>query len=180
MSTLPPAGGARPSPLRWGILGFLFLSTVLNYVDRQTLSLLAPQIQRELDMSDLDYAQVVQLFLIAYTAAYLVVGRVTDWLGSRLSLALFVAWWSLANMAAGLVTTVGQLGVARFFLGLGEAGNYTAAPKAVSEWFPPKERAFGVGVYTAGAMVGATIAPPRSAIWPTPMAGGPRSWLRAR
>jgi ACS family hexuronate transporter-like MFS transporter len=151
---------ADRSRLRWAILALLFASTVLNYVDRQTLSILAPEVQRDLGMSDLDYARVVQYFLIAYTLAYLGAGWVTDRLGPRLTLALFVGWWSLANMATGLVRNTAQLGLARTALGLGEAGNYTAAPKAVSEHFPPEERAFALGTYTAGAMVGATIAPP--------------------
>lgn len=145
---------------RWIVLAMLFGSTILNYVDRQTLSILAAEVQRDLGMSVLDYARVVQLFLIAYTLAYLGAGWVTDRLGTKLSLALFVGWWSLANMLTGLVQNVGQLGLARAALGLGEAGNYTAAPKAVSEQFPPHERGFAVGVYTAGAMIGATIAPP--------------------
>lgn len=149
-----------PARIRWGILALLFASTVLNYIDRQTLSILAPTVQAELGMSDTDYAGVVQLFLIAYTLAYLVVGWITDKLGPKLALAGFVAWWSIANMVTGLVQSAGQLGAARFFLGLGEAGNYVAAPKTVSERFPPKERGFAVGVYTAGAMVGATLAPP--------------------
>ncbi|MEG3182040.1 MFS transporter [Sphingomonas sp. LT1P40] len=149
-----------PHRVRWAILALLFFSTVLNYVDRQTLSILATTIQADLGMSDTDYAGVVQLFLIAYTLAYLVVGWITDKLGPKLALAGFVAWWSIANMVTGLVSSVGQLGAARFLLGLGEAGNYVAAPKTVSERFPPHERGFAVGVYTAGAMVGATIAPP--------------------
>lgn len=156
------AADARPAPgrLRWVILALLFASTVLNYVDRQTLSILASQVQSDLGMSDMDYARVVQFFLIAYTFAYLGAGWVTDKLGTKLSLALFVGWWSLANMLSGLVQTAGQLGAARAALGLGEAGNYTAAPKAVSEHFPPAERGLAVGIYTAGAMVGATVAPP--------------------
>jgi len=145
---------------RWAILALLFASTVLNYVDRQTLSILAPVVQRDLGMSDLDYARVVQYFLIAYTLAFLGAGWVTDRLGPKVTLALFVGWWSLANMATGLARTTAHLGLARTALGLGEAGNYTAAPKAVSEHFPPEERAFAIGTYTAGAMVGATISPP--------------------
>jgi ACS family hexuronate transporter-like MFS transporter len=156
-----PIGEIKPpNPLRWAILALLFASTVLNYVDRQTLSILAPMVQRDLGMNDIGYANVVQLFLIAYTIAYLVAGWLTDRLGTRLSLALFVGWWSLANMATGFVRTAGALGGARAMLGLGEAGNYTAGPKAVSEHFPPRERGFAFGTYTAGAMVGATIAPP--------------------
>jgi ACS family hexuronate transporter-like MFS transporter len=154
-TTLP-----RYSQRRWIVLCMLFASTVLNYVDRQTLSILADHVQRELAMSVLDYAHVVQLFLIAYTVAYLGAGWLTDRLGTRLSMALFVGWWSLANMLTGLVQNVTQLGAARANLGLGEAGNYTAGPKAVSEQFPAHERGFAIGVYTAGAMIGAAIAPP--------------------
>lgn len=145
---------------RWWILGLLFLSTVLNYVDRQTLSVLARTIQTDLHLSDLDYSTVVQVFLFAYTLAYLVVGRVTDWMGTRWSMALFIGWWSIANMLTGFVRSLRELAGCRFLLGLGEAGNYTAAPKSVGEWFEPKDRGLAVGIYTAGAMVGATIAPP--------------------
>ena len=150
----------QPSRRRWAILALLFASTILNYVDRQTLSILAASIQGELGMTDGDYARIVQVFLFTYTLAYLGAGWVTDRLGTKLSLALFVGWWSIANMLTGLVQNVTQLGAARAALGLGEAGNYTAGPKAVSEHFPPAERGFAVGVYTAGAMIGATIAPP--------------------
>ncbi|PXA98653.1 MFS transporter [Nostoc sp. 3335mG] len=159
--TVVPTGTAGPpNRLRWAILALLFGSTVLNYVDRQTLSILAPLVQRELAIDDIGYAHIVQLFLIAYTFAYLVSGWLTDRLGTRMALALFVGWWSLANIATGFVRNATQLGAARAMLGLGEAGNYTAAPKAVSEHFPPRERGFALGLYTAGAMVGATIAPP--------------------
>jgi len=151
---------SAPSRMRWAILALLFASTVLNYVDRQTLSILAPMVQRDLGMDDIGYAHVVQLFLIAYTIAYLLAGWLTDRLGTRLALALFVGWWSLANMATGLVRSAGALGGARAMLGLGEAGNYTAGPKAISEHFPARERGLAFGTYTAGAMVGATIAPP--------------------
>lgn len=150
----------QPSRRRWAVLGLLFVSTILNYVDRQTLSILATHIQDELSMSTSDYARIVQVFLLTYTIAYFLAGWVTDWLGTKRGLALFVAWWSLANMLTGLVQNLTQLGLARGALGLGEAGNYTAGPKAVSENFPPAERGFAVGIYTAGAMVGATIAPP--------------------
>lgn len=151
---------SAPNRMRWAILALLFASTVLNYVDRQTLSILAPLVQRDLGMDDLGYARIVQLFLIAYTVAYLLAGWLTDRLGTRMALALFVGWWSLANMATGFVRSAGALGGARAMLGLGEAGNYTAGPKAISQHFPASERGFAFGTYTAGAMVGATIAPP--------------------
>jgi ACS family hexuronate transporter-like MFS transporter len=155
---------ARPSRTRWTILALLFAATVLNYVDRQTLSILAVDVQRDLGIDDAGYARIVQYFLIAYTLAYLVVGWITDKLGAKWTLAIFLGWWSLANMATGWVRNAAQLGFARTMLGLGEPGVYTAGPKAVAEHFPPKERGFAIGVYTAGAMVGATIAPPLIAL----------------
>ena len=106
------------------------------------------------------YARIVQYFLIAYAVSYLGAGWITDKLGAKLTLTLFLGWWSLANMATGWVRNASQLGFARMMLGLGEPGVYTAGPKAVAEHFPPAERGFAIGVYTAGAMIGATIAPP--------------------
>ena len=150
----------RVSRLRWGILALLFAATVLNYVDRQTLSILASQVQKDLGIDDVGYARVVQMFLVAYALSYLGAGWVTDKLGAKLTLTLFLGWWSLANMATGWVRNASQLGFARLMLGLGEPGVYTAGPKAVAEHFPVAERGFAIGVYTAGAMVGATIAPP--------------------
>ena len=138
----------------------LLAATVLNYVDRQTLSILASQVQKELGIDDIGYAHVVQYFLIAYAFSYLGAGWITDKLGAKLTLALFLGWWSFANMATGWVRNAGQLGFARLMLGLGEPGVYTAGPKAVAEHFPPAESAFAIGAYTAGAMIGATIAPP--------------------
>lgn len=167
---------------KWVLLALLFFSTVINYLDRQALSILATTIQADLGMSDLEYARVVQVFLIAYAAAYVLAGRVTDWLGARTALLLFVAWWSLANIATGFVRSALELGAARFALGLGEPGNYTVGTKVVSEQFPAPQRGLALGLYTAGAMIGATLAPPliggialtygwRSAFWVTGVAG---------
>lgn len=146
--------------LRWVICFLLFLSTVINYIDRQALSVLARTIQDDLALSDLDYAHVVQAFMLAYTAAYLFAGRITDWLGCKKAMTLFIGWWSIANVLTGTARSVFTLGLYRFLLGLGEPGNYTVAPRAVAEWFPPKERGLAIGIYTAGATIGATIAPP--------------------
>lgn len=145
--------------LRWWIVALLFGAAVLNYVDRQTLSALVPTIQKDLTMDDRAYANVVNLFLVAYTIAYLVSGRIADRMGTRASMVLFVAWWSVANMLTAAARGVTSLGVYRFALGLGEAGVWPAASKAVSEWFPAKERALAIGFYTMGATIGATVAP---------------------
>ncbi|HYG06178.1 MAG TPA: MFS transporter [Stenotrophomonas sp.] len=167
---------------KWVLLTLLFFSTVINYLDRQALSILATTIQADLGMSDIEYARVVQVFLLAYAGAYVMAGRLTDWLGSRMALILFVGWWSLANIATGFARSSFQLGAARFALGLGEPGNYTVGTKVVSEQFPPRQRGLALGLYTAGAMIGATLAPPliggialtfgwRSAFWITGVAG---------
>ena len=145
--------------LRWLIAFALFLAAVMNYIDRSVLGVLAPTIQKDLAVSDDQYANVVSFFLAAYTVAYLLSGRIVDKLGVRLSLALFVAWWSVSNALTGLAQSARSLSLYRFMLGLGEAGVWTAAPKAVAEWFPPSERGVAVGFYSAGGAVGAAIAP---------------------
>jgi ACS family hexuronate transporter-like MFS transporter len=158
--TAPPPAVRKIPNLRWWITGLLFLSTVINYMDRQNLSILARTIQDDLGISDLQYSYVVQAFLLAYTVSYLFAGRLTDYLGTRVSMACFIVWWSVADMLTSLSRSVHSLGFFRFLLGVGEPGNYTSAPKAVSEWFPAKERGLVIGIYTAGATLGATIAPP--------------------
>ena len=151
---------ARAGWLRWAVLAVLFLAGVLNYVDRQALSILAPRIQRNLGIDDLGYAHIVQCFLFAYCASFLLAGWLTDRLGTRIMLALSLAWWSAANIATGLVRGATSLGAGRTLLGLGESGVYTVAPKAIGEHFEPQRRGFAYGFFTAGAMIGATLAPP--------------------
>jgi MFS transporter, ACS family, hexuronate transporter len=151
--------GKKIKGLRWWIVGLLFTAAVLNYIDRQTLSALAPTIQKDLDMTDGDYANIVNIFLIAYTIAYIISGRIVDKVGTRAGTLFFVIWWSVSNMLTAAARGMTSLGVYRFMLGLGEAGIWPAASKAVSEWFPAKQRAFAIGLYTMGATIGATIAP---------------------
>ncbi len=144
---------------RWYIAGLLLLASVLNYLDRNTVAILAPSIQKDLSISDQQYAHVMSFFMIAYTIAYLCSGWVVDVLGPRISLSLFVGWWSISNGLTGLARGVGSLSACRFMLGLGEAGGYTASPKVVSEWFPAKDRGVAVGLYSVGGALGAVIAP---------------------
>ncbi len=145
--------------LRWLIAFALCLAAVLNYLDRSVLGLLAPTIQKDLGITDQAYASVINCFLVAYTLAYLLSGRIVDRLGVRLSMVLFIAWWSVSNALTGLTHSARSLSVYRFMLGLGEAGSFTASPKAVSEWFPPAERGIAIGIYSVGGALGATIAP---------------------
>ncbi|MBM3753792.1 MAG: MFS transporter [Acidobacteria bacterium] len=146
--------------LRWWIAALLFLSTVINYVDRQTLSVLAPELTKTLGLSQIEYSNILTAFLAAYTVMYVGSGFLVDRLGTRISLALFMAWWSIANIVHALAQGVWSLGALRFLLGMGESGNYMAAFKVVSEWYPAKERAFVNGLIQAGGTVGAVIAVP--------------------
>ncbi|HEX7652007.1 MAG TPA: MFS transporter [Verrucomicrobiae bacterium] len=149
----------RKTSWRWLIALALFLAALLNYLDRNVLGLLAVTIQQDLNISNQQYAGIINCFLVAYTLANLLSGRVVDKLGVRLSLALFLVWWTAANALTGFSRNFWQLCGLRFMLGLGEAGCYTASPKAVAEWFPVAERGLVVGMYSAGGAVGATVAP---------------------
>ena len=144
---------------RWCVAGMLFLAAVLNYVDRSVLSILAPTIQADLAIDDTGYSRIVSGFLAAYTISYLLSGRIVDRVGGMAGMGLFVGFWSLANACTGFARSALSLGVARFLLGLGEAGGWTASPKITGQLFSPAERATVIGFYTAGGTVGATLAP---------------------
>ena len=146
--------------LRWVIAGLLFTATVINYIDRQALSVVAPVLTKELGLTPIQYAGILQGFLYAYTIMYLVSGILVDRWGTRLALAVFMAWWSISNMLHSFAHTAGELGAFRILLGIGEPGNFMAASRATSEWYPPKERAFLNGVANSGAAVGAIISAP--------------------
>jgi len=151
---------SRIPNVRWRIAALLFFATVINYIDRQTLSVLAPEITRELGLSDIEYSNVVQAFLVCYASMYIVWGLIIDRWGTRIALATSMTWWSVANAAHALAQGAFGLGVFRALLGIGESGNFLAAEKAISEWFPPKERGFANGLVNAAAATGAILAPP--------------------
>lgn len=146
--------------VRWYIAALLFLATVINYIDRQTLSIVSPVLTKELHISQIEYSNILQAFLVAYTVMYVGGGLIVDRFGTRKSLSAFMAWWSVSNMLHAFASSGMQLGAFRFLLGAGESGNFMAAFKATSEWYPPKEKAFVNGLVNAGAAVGAIIATP--------------------
>ncbi len=148
------------SKRRWLIIGLVFLATVINYLDRQTLSVAAPVITEEFHMSNVDYSRVVFAFMLAYTIMNGVSGRMVDRLGTKLGYAICIGWWSVAAMLHSLARGPFSLGVFRFLLGMGEAGNWPAGVKVVAEWFPPRERALASGIFNSGSAIGAVIAPP--------------------
>lgn len=154
------APGNSIDTVKWIIIALLSVSTFLNYVDRQTLALLSRPIQAALNMDDKGYAFIVTVFMFAYMGGNIVSGWVIDRLGARLAMPLFVAWWSIASGLSGLVHDPHQMAMTRFALGLAEVGNFIAAPALVNAFFPPRQRALGIGIYTATAMFGAAVSPP--------------------
>lgn len=144
---------------RWIVVALLFAATVINYVDRQMLGLLKPSLSVEFGWTETDYADIVFTFQAAYAVFYLLFGRFIDVIGARWGYALTFTVWNLAHIAHAAAATLGQFMLARAFLGAGEAGNFPAGLKAVADWFPKRERALAVGVFNAGANVGAIITP---------------------
>lgn len=156
-----PAHAVEPVSARvWLIVGLIFIVALINYFDRQSLSVVAPLVQQRLHLSDNGYGRIVGLFLLASALSYAVSGILSDWMGTRASMALFVAWWSIAEASTAFVSSVFQLGLARFCLGLGEPGLWVAAPKAVREIFDERRRTLAIGIYTLGATAGAVVAIP--------------------
>src|SRR5438477_7168250 len=147
------------SGYRWRICALLFFATTINYVDRQVLGVLAPYLQAVIGWNEIQYGYIVTSFQAAYAIGLLVAGGVIDRLGTRIGYAIAICIWSLAAMSHALVQTVMGFAIARFALGLGEAGNFPAAIKTVAEWFPRKERALATGIFNSGSNVGAIVAP---------------------
>jgi ACS family hexuronate transporter-like MFS transporter len=170
----PPRAGY----VRWIICLLLFLAATINYIDRQVIGILKPTLQREFGWSELDYADIVFSFQLAYAIGFVFAGRLMDWLGTRRGFALAIVVWSLAAIGhaeapivgrvlaplfafagLGYMTSVAGFMGMRFLLGLGEAGNFPAAIKTVAEWFPRRERALATGLFNSGTNIGALVTP---------------------
>jgi ACS family hexuronate transporter-like MFS transporter len=154
------ATARRPIPsLRWWIGTLLFASTVINYIDRQTLSLLAPYLKLEYHWTNSDYANIAIAFRVAYSIGQTAFGRLMDRIGTRRGLTLSVIWYSTISMLTSLATGFYSFATFRFLLGTGESANWPAASKAVSEWFPKRERALATALYDSGSSIGGAVAP---------------------
>jgi MFS transporter, ACS family, hexuronate transporter len=154
------ASSARPIPsLRWWIGGILFASTVINYIDRQTLSLLAPYLKQDFHWTNTDYANIVVAFRVAYCIGQTVSGRLMDRVGTKRGLTITVLWYSIVSMLTPLARGFYSFLGFRFLLGAGESGNWPGATKAVSEWFPKQERALAAALFDSGSSIGGAIAP---------------------
>src|SRR5712691_2862932 len=144
--------------LRWRIGGILFASTIINYVDRQTLSLLAPYLKLEYHWTNSDYANIVIAFRVAYSIGQTVFGRLMDRIGTRRGLTLTVVFYSVVSVLTSLARGFYSFATFRFLLGAGESANWPAATKAVSEWFPARERGLATALFDSGSSVGGALA----------------------
>lgn len=174
-ANLPHADSIISAPdksnIRWAVCGLLFLATTINYMDRSAFSLIEPLLHLHfmgwvpgLDAAhqtvyDINYGRILICFQIAYGVGFIFAGRIIDELGTKTGYALAVLIWALASISHSVVTSVAGFCVARIFLGLGESGNFPAAIKATTEWFPPEERAFATGIFNSGTNASFFIAP---------------------
>lgn len=154
-SEAPP----RVGRYRWRICAMLLAATTINYIDRQVLGVLAPFLQEHIGWNEIEYGYIVTAFQAAYALGLLCAGAVIDRLGTRVGYAIAIGVWSLAAMGHALAGSVMGFALARFMLGLGEAGNFPAAIKTVAEWFPRRERALATGIFNSGSNIGAIVAP---------------------
>jgi MFS transporter, ACS family, aldohexuronate transporter len=146
--------------LRWWMIGMVFAATAINYIDRQCLALLAPQITKELNISNQQYSYVIIALLFSYAISQTLSGRLYDRIGTRKGFSVSIVVWSVAAMAHSLASGVKSFIGCQSVLGLGEAGNWPGAAKASAEWFPIRERALAMAIFNSGAAFGAVIAPP--------------------
>jgi len=152
---LDPKAGRR----RWVVCGLLFAATAVNYIDRQMIGVLKPTLKGEFGWAESDFATIVFWFQVAYAVGYIGFGRIVDAIGARLGYTIAIIIWTIGHMAHGFAGGVASFAAARFGLGVGESGNFPAGIRAVADWFPQRERAFAIGLFNAGANVGAIITP---------------------
>jgi len=154
-----PTPSAKIGRYRWVIVGLLFLAMVINYVDRQTIGLLKPQLSKEFGWDEIHYADLVFYFQLAYAIAYLAWGKIMDKIGARWGFGIAFLIWQMAHIGHALARGFGGFAIARMGLGVGEAGGFPGGIKAVAEWFPKNERALATGIFNAGTNIGAIVTP---------------------
>jgi len=149
----------RVGRYRWVVVTLLFVAMVINYVDRQAIGVLKPTLMDEFGWTEGNYADIIFWFQCAYAFTYLLWGRIVDRVGARLGLGVAFMIWQVAFIFHAGIRSLGGAIAARVFLGIGEAGGFPGGIKAVTEWFPKKERAFAVGLFNAGTNIGAIVTP---------------------
>jgi ACS family hexuronate transporter-like MFS transporter len=167
MPVIDDAGQGLSEPerrLRWFIVGWITLSTILNLVDRQTLAILAPTLMTKFKLTNADFSSILNGFQVAYTVMYTVGGRFVDKVGEKLGMTVCIVWWSVATMLHAAATGSLSLRLYRFLLGIGEPGNYPAALRVTTRWFAKEERGLPIAIFSSGSSVGSLIAPPMIAV----------------
>src|SRR5438132_8467741 len=167
-----PATRFRVSGLRWWIAALIFLATLINFIDRLTISILGPVITAQLGLTNLQFAKLTTWFLVAYTASQGLSGKLYDQIGPRRGFALSILVWSIAASAHAFARGLVSLSCFRFLLGLGEAGNWPGAARVIAEWFPARQRALGMGIINSGVWVDIIMNPPPTALFELRL----RSW----
>jgi len=152
--------GFKINGLRWVIVGMIFLATLINYIDRLTVSTLAPKITEDLKLTNTQFGEIATWFLLAYTISQMLSGKLYDRVGIKRGFTVSIIFWSLAAIGHAWSVGLRSLSAFRFVLGLGEAGNWPGAAKTVGEWFPARQRAFGMAIFNSGAAIGSIVAPP--------------------
>jgi ACS family hexuronate transporter-like MFS transporter len=160
----PTESGQTPNTgfrgLRWVMISLVFFATLINYIDRLTVSVLAPVIVQDLGLTNTEYGGIATWFLVAYTISQGLSGRMYDRVGIKKGFSISIVIWSIAAMSHALATGLRSLSAMRFLLGLGEAGNWPGAAKTAAEWFPARQRAFAMAIFNSGAAIGSIVAPP--------------------
>lgn len=157
---LEAESGFKVRGLRWMIIGLVFFATLINYIDRLTVSVLAPAIVTSLGLSNTEFGGIATWFLLAYTVSQGLSGKLYDKIGIKKGFTVSIVVWSAAAMAHYFATGLRSLSAFRFLLGLGEAGNWPGAAKTAAEWFPARQRALAMGIFNSGAAIGSIVAPP--------------------
>ncbi len=155
-----PCSAPAPAPYRWAVLALLFLSIMINLLDRQVLSVVAPVLRDEMGMTATEYGRIIFAFMLGMALMQLPAGMLLDRWGPRMGLALMCGWWSAANMLHAFARSVGHFAAFRFLLGMGECGNYSGGLKVIAQWFPVSERALASGIFNSGTLLGSIIAVP--------------------
>ena len=150
-------GGFKIGGLRWVIIALVFFATLINYIDRLTISVLAPLIVQDLGLTNTEYGGIATWFLVAYTLSQGLSGKLYDRVGIKRGFTVSIIVWSVAAMGHAFAGGLRSLSAMRFILGLGEAGNWPGAAKTVAEWFPARQRAFAMAIFNSGAAIGSIV-----------------------
>ena len=146
--------------VRWLVVGLVALATIINYIDRNALAVMWPEMSGELGLDKQDYGLILNCFMVGYAIGQSLFGRIFDAIGTRLGFLLAIVVWSVSVALHAVVRTALAFGAVRFVMAVGEAGNWPGATKSNAEWFPIKERALAQGIFNAGASLGAVVAAP--------------------